>query len=133
MSNEEKIEVSYRELVGTPESKPLDSLNHLLDREDFPVIFGHKISKLATALFPEFEHANKMFNKLVRKHGKLNEDKTQFVIDPGSEAEKAFSDEYAQFLDETTTLRVEKISLEEVGQYKVKPRHLKNLHKFFTE
>lgn len=131
--NNTKIEITYRDLAGEPGSSPYDSINHLLDREDFPVMFSHRISKLASIVIPEIKHIDAMFTRLVKKHGHLTENSEKFTIDAGSQAEKDFSSEYEAFLNEKVRFDFEKINLLGIQDYKIKPRHLKNLQAFFKE
>ena len=133
MQEKERIIIKYRDLAGEPGKSPYDSMNYLLDRDDFPVVFGHKLVKLASVIFPEMKHIDTVYARLIRKYGKLNEDKSQFLVDANSADGLKFSEEYEKFLDQELILEVEKINLSEIAEYKIKPKHLNNLRHFIKD
>jgi hypothetical protein len=133
MQEKERITLKYRDLAGEPGNSPYDSINYLLDRDDFPVVFGHKLVKLASVIIPEMKHIDTVYARLIRKYGKLTEDKSQFIIEKGSEAALKFSEEYEQFLDQEVVLEVTKLDLADISEYKIKPAHLHNLRHFIKD
>lgn len=127
------ITIKYRDLAGEPGTSPYDSLNYLLDRDDFPVVFGHKLVKLASLIIPEIKHIDTVYARLVRKYGQLTEDKSKFLIPTGSENELKFAEEYEKFLNEPVQIQFSPISLKELSEIKIKSKHLYNLRHFFKD
>lgn len=122
------IELKYKDLLD-PGVK--ESALYFLEAYDFPVLFSHQVSKICQFIISELDQIELIRNKLVKKYGQEDPETKTFFIIKDTPEEQEYVKEFMKFLEENITCTLVKLNLVDIADYKIKPKHLKNMDKFF--